>query len=475
MKFMKNIKILVAALLSLLFTPVVFTSCNNNLPDDVDKATAVSATISKSELILNEKNSTTTEAFTLNWTTGTNNGTGAAIAYTILMDVKTNNFSNPVRIAMGKGIYTRKFTVKELNDSLIQYWKIIPGTPTELEVKIETTIFSSPASSETSPVLSCVVTPYKPVSKTLFLFGSASPKGTDLNLAIALKPDPTEPTVFAYQGQLNPGNLKFITTLGQLLPSYNKGANDVQLLLRSEISEPDNMFDITLSGVYKVVVNLLDLSVTIEKINYPAYSDVYLTGSASPNGSDYTKATKLTQSSTNPFVFSYQGVLKAGSFKFSTSNAANGNQEMFVKVDDSNFNIEAGSVSNAEWDVTKKGYYTLTIDQQNNSISIYREKLYMVGSATPVGWTISNAVEMTEDATDGCIFTWTGNMTTGEFKLPVNRNSDWNQDMYMKVDDTKMYRHIGGQADDNKWTISVAGNYVVTADIETLKFSFVKQ
>ena len=82
---------------------------------------------------------------------------------------------------------------------------------------------------------------------------------------------------------------------------------------------------------------------------------------------------------------------------------------------------------------------------------------------------------MTEDATDGCIFTYNGPMLAGEFKLPVNRNSDWGQDMYMFTDNTHMYRHIGGQADDKKWTISTAGNYLITANIETLSFSFVKQ
>ena len=31
------------------------------------------------------------------------------------------------------------------------------------------------------------------------------------------------------------------------------------------------------------------------------------------------------------------------------------------------------------------------------------------------------------------------------------------------------------EEDDKKWTISTAGNYVITANIETLTFSFIKQ
>jgi len=104
-----------------------------------------------------------------------------------------------------------------------------------------------------------------------------------------------------------------------------------------------------------------------------------------------------------------------------------------------------------------------------------RLKLYMVGSATPIGWSIDKSIEMTEDATDGCIFTYTGPMVAGEFKFPVNRNTDWGQDMYMRVDDTHMYRHVGGASDDNKWNITADGNYVITANVETLAISFVKQ
>lgn len=454
---------------------ICFTSCNTELADDIVKAGPLVATLSKSEIILNEKNSSKTEAFTLTWTTGSNNGTGASISYTILADVKGNNFSNPVSINMGKGIYIRRFTVLELNDSLLNHWHSTPGIETELEVKIISTINNTVPSNETSPVVTIKVTPYQPVSKTLYLYGSASPKGTNLTEAIALKPDETDPTIFIYQGYLAAGNLKFITTRGQLLPSYNKGTSETQIMKRELATAADDMFNIPVAGVHRVVINLLDLTASIEKINYPAYGEVYLTGTASPNGADLTKATKLIQSSTNPFIFSYQGVLKAGSFKFSTNTNADGKQDMFVRVDDTNFSVQSGSAVMNEWIVDKKGFYTISLNQLDNTLSIYREKLYLVGSATPAGWSIGNAVQMTEDANDGCIFTWSGNMTAGEFKLPVNRNSDWGQDMYMKTDDTHMYRHIGGQADDKKWTITLAGNYSITANIETLRISFIKQ
>jgi hypothetical protein len=99
----------------------------------------------------------------------------------------------------------------------------------------------------------------------------------------------------------------------------------------------------------------------------------------------------------------------------------------------------------------------------------------MVGSATTIGWDIGNSIELTEDANDGCIFTYIGPMVAGEFKFPVNRNSDWGQDMYMRTDNSTMYHHVGGASDDNKWNITADGDYIITANVETLSINIQKQ
>jgi starch-binding outer membrane protein SusE/F len=41
----------------------------------------------------------------------------------------------------------------------------------------------------------------------------------------------------------------------------------------------------------------------------------------------------------------------------------------------------------------------------------------------------------------------------------------------MRVSDTEMYRHKGGDPDDNKWNITNAGNYRIVANLETLAIS----
>ena len=461
-------------LLVMIIAVSMFTSCEQDLPTNIAKAGEIALSASKTTIELNQKN-IKNSAIDFTWTTGVNHGTGASISYLLQIDKKGNRFSTSINKDMGKGVYINSLNVGTLNDSLLSHWGATPGSATELEARVIATVYSSPLVKDTSSVITISVTPYQPVSKTLYIIGDASPKGWSADNALALTPQ-SDPTVFVYQGSLAVGSFKFITTKGQFLPSYNKGADDTKIGYRTDNSQADGQFSITSAGVYKVVVNLLDLSISFGKLDMPAYNDIYMVGSAAPNGWDIANATKLTQSSSNPFIFTYKGVMNAGEFKFPVNRNSDWGQDMFMKLDDTHMYLHpGGSAGDDKWSITKKGYYTITLNLLDNSISIYREKLYMVGSATPIGWTITNAIEMTEDATNGCIFTYNGPMVAGDFKLPVNRDSSWGQDMYMKVDDTHMYRHNGGDGDDNKWTIASDGNYVITANIETLSFSFVKQ
>jgi hypothetical protein len=465
----------VKIVLPVLSALALFASCNQI--DELKLAMAGPITISASTntLTLTQKqDANTAVAFT--WTTGTNHGTGASISYFFQLDKKGNGFKKAINLNMGKGVYTQAFTVAALNDSLLRHWSITPNTAAQFEARIITTVYSDQMVNDTSNVVTISLTPYQPVSTTLYLTGNASPGGTDLTKASVMTPSATDPTIFVYQGMLSPGTLKFITTSGQALPSYNKGTDDTHIAYRTTSAQADDLFSVSASAVYKVTVSLLDLTVTIAKVDLPAYSTLYIVGDAAPNGWDIANATPLVQDSSNPYIFRYSGVLNPGNFKFPVNRNTDWAQDMYMRTDDSHIYLHHGGASDDnKWTITKKGYYILTLNLLTNTINIDRTKLYMVGDATPIGWTIGNAIEMTEDATDGCIFTYSGPMTAGDFKFPVNRNSDWGQDMYMRVDDTHMYRHTGGAADDNKWHISTAGNYLITANIETLTLSIQKQ
>ncbi len=468
-------RIMSKAVMTVALLAGALTSCNMTDEFKIASAGALSMTATQSSIVLNQKQDAQT-AVEFDWSTGTNNGTGASISYQLQVDKKGDNFATPIKLDMGKGIYARAFTVAALNDSLLTHWNAVPGSEIQLEARVISTIYTTPTTSETSNIVELTVTPYQPVSKTLYLLGSAAPNGWSADKASVMTPSASDPTVFVYQGALSVGEYKFITSLGQFLPSYNKGADDGHIVYRTLDSQADDKFSITEAAVYKVIVSLLDMTTSVVKLDLPAYSAIYMVGSAAPNGWDITKATQLVQNPDNLFEFTYTGVMQAGEFKFPVNRNADWGQDMFMRTDDTHMYLHKGGASDdKKWTIAKKGYYTIKLNLLDNTISINRLKLYMVGSATPIGWDISNAVEMTEDATDGCIFTYTGPMVSGEFKFPVNRDSSWGQDMYMRTDDTHMYLHKGGSSGDDKWNITAAGDYVIKANVETLSISIVKQ
>jgi len=451
-------------------------SCEKYDDNVISLAGPLSLSTANSEITLNEKNARNT-ALTFDWTTGTNEGAGSSISYELQVDKMGNNFSSEaLNFDLGKTIYTKSFTVLELNDKLLNHWSLNPDVTGNLEARIIATIHSTPEKQNISNVVTINVVPYQPVSTQLYVIGDATRNGWDVNNATELPPFAESAATFVYKGAFSIGEISFITTLGSPLPAYGKGANDKQLVYETANPLSVSKFQITEAGTYKISINLLDLSISLEKWDEPAYSQIFIVGPASPNGWDITNATELVQDNDNPFIFTYTGIMDKGEFKFPVNRNDDWGQDMYMMVDDTHMYLHnGGDPDDNKWVNAKKGYYTVTLDLKNLTMTKVQTKLYIVGSATPVLWDIENAIEMEEDATDGTIFTYTGPMTAGEFKFPVNRNSDWAQDMYMKVDNSHMYLHHGGDEDDVKWVLTVAGNYKITANIELLTVDILKQ
>jgi len=442
----------------------------------ISLAGPLSLSTTSSEITLNEKNAGNT-AVSFNWTTGTNEGAGSSISYRLQVDKKGNNFSaKAISFDLGKTVYTKSFSVVELNDSLLKHWSFGADVTGYLEARVITTIHSTPEQQDISNVVTMAVVPYLPVSTELYMIGDATRTGWDVNKATKLTPFAEKPHTFIYKGTLSVGELSFITVLGQQLPAYGKGADNGQLVYKTKDPLSVSKFKIIEPGTYKISLNLLDLTILISKWDEPAYSQIFIVGPASPNGWDITNATELVQNKDNPFIFTYTGVLNKGEFKFPVNRNGDWGQDMYMKVDETHMYIHhGGDPDDNKWSNKKKGYYKVTLNLKDLTMTMEQTKLYFVGNATPVKWDITSAIAMEEDATNGCLFTYSGPMVAGEFKFPVNRNSDWAQDMYMKIDNAHMYLHHGGDEDDNKWVLTEAGNYVIKANIELLTVDILKQ
>jgi len=95
--------------------------------------------------------------------------------------------------------------------------------------------------------------------------------------------------------------------------------------------------------------------------------------------------------------------------------------------------------------------------------------LYLIGDATPNGWTLNRATPMIMDMTDFSVFSWTGQLHKGEFKLLLT-DSTWLPCFVRdSVDETQMiYRVEEEDYPDFKWQIAKTGNYRIEADTKAL-------
>src|SRR6185312_8909013 len=131
-----KIKKLLYGMATILLSGILFFSCKKVgivIPPPVNAPLAISS--SDSSLVLNQVNQNA-PAVTFRWTTGTNEGTNSAIDYTFQLDKKGNNFANPVSLRLGRQAYTVSYTTGQLNDSVLNHWKIAPGKAVDLEARI---------------------------------------------------------------------------------------------------------------------------------------------------------------------------------------------------------------------------------------------------------------------------------------------------------------------------------------------------
>ena len=455
---------------------MVLSACVDNDYMELDKGhNELALSTSNTEVVLNEQ-AHGDDALELSWTTGTNYGTGNKISYTLELAKAGSNFTAPY-VALEDVVqeYTWKKSVEELNNILREYF----GAEATENISLEARLTAKVTDREETQVAttSFSVTAYKPLTSTLYLIGDATPGGWSAD-------DATEMTrkdngIFTWTGKMTAGSFKFITTLGSFLPSYNKGT-DGKLVLRTSADQPDEPFTIEEEFNYVVEANLFTGVVTLTQTENlrPAYDQLYFVGGMNDWGFVPMKKDVL-----DPFLFRYARLFDAGQggeFKFGTSE---GSWENMYKAK----NADAA--------------YTICVDiragkeRMMMSEFVPYEMIYMVGDATPAGWSIGDATPM--QATDSpYVFTWQGVLNVGELKLTCDKKEDWNGAWFMptvadrqpsgetepmlfldKASDAFKAQYpdvmIGGI--DQKWKITTAGSYKITLNQLEETISIVKQ
>ncbi|WP_026166372.1 SusF/SusE family outer membrane protein [Bacteroides propionicifaciens] len=476
---MKNLNKILVGILFLL--PFCLASCTDEDNMELNKGEQPLTLVADEIDIVLDVTAPESNAVTFNWTSGSNQGTNAAITYAFELAPKGANFANAVTNKLDKGTTSFVYKTEDLNAVLLNNFGILPNTDVELEARVTATIHDQKVQTLASEIMMIKVTTYKDVSKTLYIIGDAAPNGWVADNATKMNSVTGAAGGFVWQGKLKAGKLKFITTLGEFTPSYNKGADDTKLYYRETGDDSyDEQFEIPTAGVYKITLNIINLAIKIEALEAPEYGELWLVGN--PTGWSFKP---MNLDASDPFIFHFNADLSAGGeFKIGTK-ADFSDDVVFLRpaVDKTpagtNLDVVKWSKNeNAEdhkWDIVG-GIYKIKIDTREMKIDIVPfvpfTMIYLVGDATPNGWDIGNATPLTAVGGNANKFTWKGTLNAGDFKFTCDKQSDWNGAWFIAsmpdaaTDGTEqqMIFSAKGAGVDYKWKVTTAGTYTIELD-----------
>lgn len=485
---MKNI-IKRLSILSVLFLALMNTSCEDALSDSIQNYNdELKLSSSSQEVVLDERKPN--ENLTFKWTTGTNKGTGAAISYVLQIDKEGNNFATPLEYQMGKNVFSYSLNWATLNTILLNTFGVQPGATQKMEARIIATVSSPNVEKQISKVVVSITT-FTPVSSQLYMVGSATSVGWNVSAAVAMTLSTTQPGTFIYQGPLNSGTFKLpVNRDGCWCQDfYTKSATDATKMVHNiGGSGQDLQWQITRTGQYKVTADLLNLTITIESIVGPPFSQIYIVGDASPSGWDVDNPKAFTQSQTNPFIFTYEANLTSGSFKILAGAKGNWCGEWYRPLTDgqalSSTSVDQNSGCSADnkWNISSGdvGRYRIELNTANNTISIKKVNLYIIGDGGPNGWNLGTPTPM---AYSNGNYTYTGPLNVGEFKISKFKG-DWCDGDWINAATANQNvlngSYIGTHAcdgPDNKWKLQSgdAGNYQISINLDTQSMTIVHQ
>lgn len=458
-----------------------FSACIDEDNLERDKGSVpLAMTVNSKEIVL-DNNTPVSDALRFEWTSGTNQGTDAGIEYTFEMDLEEGNFEEGIKLALGRNERILVYKHEALNQLLLDEFSVSPNDEVILKARVIADVLNESVDKQTSEVVSFSVKTYTPVTKNLYLIGGAAPNGWSADEAIKMNTVSGSVGGFTWNGRLNKGELKFITTLGQFTPSYNKGIDDTKLYYReSDEDEYDEKFTIEEAGNYEIKLNVLTEVISIRKTTGPEYDELWIVGSST--GESGWGFEPMNVDVNNPYIFSYNARL-SGEFKIATEPDFDDNIPYYRPAAQgvgAGVNLDVVKLSGQEnaddykWSVDDANY-KIKLDIQDLKIDILEfiayPMIYLVGEATPNGWSIDDAspMEITENE---FIFTWSGYLKEGEFKFTCDKQSDWNGDWFTATADKteptgviqSMVYTTGGSGKDYKWNIAESGDYTIELD-----------
>ena len=333
----------------------------------------------------------------------------------------------------------------------------------------------------------------------LYAIGSATPGGWDWGNAPEL--EKKSDYIYVYEGELLAGELKFAGEKSWDVPFVRPASDGVKINKDGVESgdfvyaaSPDDKWVVEDHGNYRLTFDLEHWTIQAEFLNAiedaPEY---YMIGEATTGGWSWDDCQVLAQDANNKKVFTWEGKLKEGTFKMSNKKDFNA---AFVRpssadvevnangVAANDFVVSAGAPDN-QWKVTEEGYYRISINVETKNINVtYLGKvahIYMIGDATPGGWSLDDAQEFKQNASNKDVFTWEGSLKLGTFKMSDVK--DFGASFFRPSSNNVIVNSNGVSASDviytkdpdDQWKVTEAGTYQITLNLKNKTIQVVKK
>jgi starch-binding outer membrane protein SusE/F len=183
------------------------------------------------------------------------------------------------------------------------------------------------------------------------------------------------------------------------------------------------------------VSNRIEISVTPKDktIPTPDESNLWIVGSATPNGWNINTPNEMLNDPSNVYQFKYNEVLSAGEFKIPLKTGDwNGGYYMPLvnhqPLSESGVKKIPGGSPDDKWEITAAGAYKIVLNTGANKFATITKfipfaSVYIFGDATTAGWDVDHPLAMTVDDGNPNVMTWTGELTPGRFRFPVGTGS----------------------------------------------------
>lgn len=331
-------------------------------------------------------------------------------------------------------------------------------------------------------------------AKVLYMIGEATDGGWSWDDATVIEAANAEETLFVWEGELGRGTIKAAEQKDFSAPFYRPASPNVEINENGVadhtmifVDSPDDQWLVSVAGKYRLTFNIADMTFDAQYLDgATVLPSIYMIGEATAGGWSLDDATEVTAASEG--VYMWEGVLKEGTFKaceikdFSAPfyRPVSGNVEVSKSGVSDHAMIFTESPDD-QWKVVDAGKYRLTFnttdmtfDAQYLEDAVIIPSIYMIGDATPGGWSLDDAQEFTVvEGSDG-EYTWTGNLTLGTFKAcekkdftaPFYRPSA--PDVEVSANGVAANDMVFTTGPDDQWKVVTAGRYTISLNIKQM-------